>query len=594
MAGKIPSAFIQELLARIDLVELIDARVPLKRSGNNFLARCPFHNEKTPSFNVSREKQFYHCFGCGAHGNAIDFLREYDRLAFFEAVESLADSVGLKLPTSPDREMENRREDLTNQLFEVQERAARFYHDQFKTNPEAARAIAYLKQRGVTGELAQRYRLGYAPPGWQNLPKSWPHALLESAGLVISKDGKNYDRFRDRIMFPIRNRRGRVVGFGGRVLGDETPKYLNSPETPVFKKHREIYGLYELLKAQAKPRYIVVVEGYMDVIALAQYGVSNAVATLGTATSGEHIDCIFRYVNEIVFCFDGDRAGREAAWKALEASLPALRDGRTLRFLTLPDGQDPDSLIRSEGTESFLARVENAPPFSRYFVERLKQRLGFATIATPEQRAALVHNANPLIAKLPAGSFREAIENELANLAGRALVEGRERPATRGEIARAESAHDRTVPSLLRRFLGLLLQNPHLAAAIPPDNRRRLETNAKAGELIRKLLRLLDERPSLSLGGLLEYFRDTPEEAWIGKLSEGSTGLISADETAACLEAVKCIDESANTIFRDLLDRLDEQMRTERLDALIQKSTMTTLTPEENEEMRILTTWRQA
>lgn len=570
MAGKIPREFIHDLLARVDIVDLIDARIPLKRSGQNFTCRCPFHNEKSPSFNVSRDKQFYHCFGCGAHGNAISFLIEYDRLTFVEAVRSLAESMGMPIPSDPSRDSAKAQDEPVADLYDVQDRAARFYQHQLKAHPAAGRAIEYLKRRGVTGELAQRFRLGYAPPGWRNLPTELPIPLMQKAGLVIAKDDRSYDRFRDRIMFPIRDRRGRVVGFGGRVMGDETPKYLNSPETPVFKKHKEVYGLYELLKAQAKPRRIIVVEGYMDVIALAQHGIPHAVATLGTATSGEHVDLLFRYANELVLCFDGDTAGQNAAWKALEASLPSLREGRSLKFLGLPEGHDPDSLVRAEGAESFLGRVENAQPFSRYFIVQLTHRLGLAALVTPEQRAAFLGSAKPLLEKLPAGSFLEEMERELEAVVGRPVSSIGVKPTVPEDSAHRK---EQAAPSLWRTFLALLLQNPELASSISKDIRARLERHGKAGELLREILGLLDSRPGMNVGGLLECFRETPEEAWINKLVGLKTNVAN---------------DLIQVVFADILVRLDSQMRSDRLGELIHKSKATRLNPEEREEMRSL------
>lgn len=570
MAGKIPREFIHDLLARVDIVDLIDARIPLKRVGQNFTCRCPFHNEKSPSFNVSRDKQFYHCFGCGAHGNAISFLIEYDRLTFVEAVRSLAESMGMPIPTDPSWNSVKTQDEPVADLYDVQDRAARFYQHQLKAHPAAGRAIEYLKRRGVTGELARRFRLGYAPPGWRNLPMELPIPLMQKAGLVIAKDNRSYDRFRDRIMFPIRDRRGRVVGFGGRVMGDETPKYLNSPETPVFKKHKEVYGLYELLKAQAKPRRIIVVEGYMDVIALAQHGIPHAVATLGTATSSEHVDLLFRYTNELVLCFDGDTAGQNAAWKALEASLPSLREGRSLKFLGLPEGHDPDSLVRAEGAESFVGRIENAQPFSRYFVAQLTHRLGLAALVTPEHRAAFLGSAKPLLEKLPAGSFSEEMERELAEVVGRPVPD----VAVKSVSPEVSSYRkEQAAPSLWRTFLALLLQNPELATLIPKEVRVRLEGHGKAGELLREILGLLDSRPGMNVGGLLECLRETPEEAWINKLLVLKTNVAN---------------DLTQVVFADTLARLDGQMRGERLDELIHKSKTIRLNADEREEMRSL------
>ncbi|MFM1892488.1 MAG: hypothetical protein RLZ44_1565, partial [Pseudomonadota bacterium] len=359
MAGKIPQRFIDDLIARVDIVDVINQRVPLKKAGHEYKACCPFHDEKTPSFTVSPTKQFYHCFGCGAHGTAIGFLMDYDRLSYPEAIEALADDLGLEVPHEAGVE---RGPDLSP-LYEILEQAARFYAWQLRRHPDSARAVEYLRQRGVSGEIAADFRIGFAPPGWDNLLRELggdARAVdsLRGAGLISEpEDGKRYDRLRDRIVFPILDARGRVVGFGGRVLGAGEPKYLNSPETPVFHKGRELYGLYQAKQAVKQLERLLVVEGYMDVVALAQFGIRYAVATLGTATTAEHLEKLFRSVPEVVFCFDGDRAGRDAAWKALETALPLLREGRQARFLFLPEGEDPDTLVRREGAAAFAARV---------------------------------------------------------------------------------------------------------------------------------------------------------------------------------------------------------------------------------------------
>ncbi|BBA36628.1 DNA primase [Methylocaldum marinum] len=572
MAGKIPRQFIQELIARIDLVELIDARVPLKQVGNNFTARCPFHSEKTPSFTVSRVKQFYHCFGCGAHGNAIDFLMGYDHLSFVEAVESLAASAGLKIPEDAQSTAVDPDSNLAKAIYALQEAVSRFYANQFRIHPEASRAVAYLRGRGVTGEVAQQFRLGYAPPGWQNLTSEFSPELLEAAGLMIVKGEKAYDRFRDRIIFPIRDRRGRVVGFGGRVMGAETPKYLNSPETLVFKKHKEVYGIYELLKQSPRPERILVVEGYMDVIALAQNGIFNAVATLGTATSADHVELLFRYTDEVVFCFDGDSAGQKAAWKALHASLSHLRDGRQIRFFILPDGHDPDSLVRAEGAVSFVNRLDTALPFSDYFFRCLTHRLDLGAL---EGRASLVNNAKPLINKLPAGVFREMIETRLVELAGYGAVEpsGKAAKIVGAPQLGGAPRNSRMQPSASRMVLALLVQNPELATMVGGGLRERLCLANKNGYLIEKVLRLLDENPGLTIGGILEHFRGAPEEKFISNLMQWDT-LLPQDGIRA--------------EFSDALMRFERQLKRERLEALIKKSKETQLSSEEREEMRVL------
>ncbi|HKJ77760.1 MAG TPA: DNA primase, partial [Gammaproteobacteria bacterium] len=359
MAGRIPQSFIDDLLSRVDIVEVIDARVPLKKAGRDYAACCPFHDEKTPSFTVSPTKQFFHCFGCGAHGTALGFLMEYDHMGFVEAVEELAAKQGLEIPYEGGAPAAGPGRDL-KPLYDLLGQADRYFRHQLRNHPAAAKAVDYLKGRGVSGEVAAAFGLGYAPPGWDGLLQALGRddgALkrLVEVGLLIEReeDRRRYDRFRDRVIFPIRDPRGRTVGFGGRVLGDDKPKYLNSPESEVFHKGRELYGLYEAQQAVRRPERLLVVEGYMDVVALAQHGIANAVATLGTAATADHLQRLFRVTGEVVFCFDGDEAGGKAAWRALENAMPQMRDGRQVRFMFLPQGEDPDSLVRAIGGEAF-------------------------------------------------------------------------------------------------------------------------------------------------------------------------------------------------------------------------------------------------
>ncbi|HBG95423.1 MAG TPA: DNA primase, partial [Chromatiaceae bacterium] len=388
MAGLITAEFKERLLARIDIVDLVSARVELKKVGTQFKARCPFHTEKTPSFFVTPERQTYHCFGCGVHGNAIDFLIEYDRLDFREAIEELAHQAGIPLPES--NQSPDQGPDL-KPLYAMLERAALLFQQQLREHPDAARALDYLKRRGLSGEIAQRFSIGYAPPGWDFLLRSLGGSSTEQqqlldVGLLAERDGRRYDRFRDRILFPIHDRRGRVIGFGGRVLGDAEPKYLNSPETPVFHKGRELYGLYQMQQAQRRPSRVLVVEGYLDAIALAQFDIPYAVATLGTATTPEHIKRLLRVAPELVFCFDGDRAGRKAAWKALQTALPLASGNQPIRFLFLPDGEDPDTLVRKEGRNAFEQRLTAATLLSDYLFEHLSAEID---LASAEGRAKL-------------------------------------------------------------------------------------------------------------------------------------------------------------------------------------------------------------
>ncbi|CAN0414720.1 unnamed protein product, partial [Discosporangium mesarthrocarpum] len=424
MAGLIPQSFIDDLLHRVDIVEVIDKRVNLKKAGKNYTACCPFHNEKTPSFSVQPEKQFYYCFGCGAGGNAIGFVMNYDGSDFPAAVESLARDAGLEVPREESK-AEARRHSENNKLVDVLEQASRFYQTQLRQNAQKAEAVNYLKSRGLSGEIARDYGLGFAPPGWDNLLQAIggsdeaDQALLK-AGMIIQKDNPRdgderhyYDRFRHRIMFPIRDSRGRTVAFGGRVLGDDKPKYLNSPETPVFHKGSELYGLYEAKRAGSKFERILMVEGYMDVIALAQSGIRNAVATLGTATSERHLARLFRQTQEVVFCFDGDEAGRKAAWRALETTLPQMEDGRQVRFLFLPEGMDPDDYVRQRGQDAFVQAVAEATALEDYFYRKLAEDID---LETSQGKARLSNLAKPLLRTLPRGVFAQLMLDRLSEI----------------------------------------------------------------------------------------------------------------------------------------------------------------------------------
>lgn len=567
MAGRLPREFIDDLIARIDIVDLIDARVPLKKSGSSFLARCPFHSEKTPSFSVSREKQFYHCFGCGAHGNAISFLMDYEHQSFPEALETLATLAGIDLPKAMATPGANPSASL-QPVYDILERAAGFYIQQLRDHPDAEQAKIYLRKRGLTGEIARRYRLGYAPPGWNSLPADWPRTLLIQSGLVIEKGRSCYDRFRHRIMFPIRDRRGRVIGFGGRTLGDDTPKYLNSPETEVFRKGKELYGLHELLESTPRPRRILVVEGYLDVIALAQHGINDAVATLGTSTSAEHVHLLFRFTREIVFCFDGDAAGHKAAWRALEASLPLLQEGREIRFIHLPAGEDPDSLIRKEGREAFERRIGQASPFSDYLFRTLQTDLDLRSI---EGRATLQKQARELLDRLPVGAFRTLMEQRLSELTGVVT----QAPASKSlENRLGHPSGQVRPPSAWRNVVTLLLHRPQLAKLISPEIRARLIGNPRAGPLIARILEYTDLRDTPTAGMLFEHLRETPE----GELARNllKPGLLTPEE-------------GMEREFVDALDRVRALLRDERLSQLIDKSKVAQLTDSEREELRKLT-----
>ncbi|MEK9927574.1 MAG: DNA primase, partial [Halieaceae bacterium] len=419
--ARIPEKFIDDLLDRVDIVEVIDRRVKLRKSGKNFSACCPFHDEKTPSFSVNPEKQFYYCFGCGAGGNAIGFVMDYERMEFPEAVESLAQTCGLEVPREEVKPGEKPAQDSNRPLLEQLEQAARFYEHGLRRHEQASRAVTYLKGRGLTGEIAKQFRIGFAPPGWDNLlttlgTQDSQQKLLMTGGMLVKNDkDRVYDRFRDRIMFPILDARGRVIAFGGRVLGDDKPKYLNSPETPVFQKSRELYGLYQARKAERSLDRIVVVEGYMDVIALAQFGITYAVATLGTATSEAHLERLFRHVPEVVFCFDGDEAGRRAAFRALESTLPAMEDGRQARFLFLPEGEDPDTVVRDKGREHLEHLFDTATPLETFLFDQLAQGIDTSTL---DGKARFSKMAAPFLHQLPEGVFKTLMYQDLAERTG--------------------------------------------------------------------------------------------------------------------------------------------------------------------------------
>ena len=423
MAGLIPQSFIDDLLNRTDIVDVVSSRVQMKKAGKNYTACCPFHKEKTPSFSVSPDKQFYYCFGCGAGGNALGFIMDHDNLDFPQAVEELAKAAGMEVPREESGRAHKPRQPTDSPLYPLLTAAADFYRQALKSHPARKAAVDYLKGRGLTGEIARDFGLGFAPPGWDNLYKHLSSDTLQQkamidAGLLVenAETGKRYDRFRDRVMFPIRDSRGRIIAFGGRVLGDDKPKYLNSPETPVFHKGQELYGLFEARKFNRSLDEIIVVEGYMDVIALAQQGLRNAVATLGTATSEEHMKRLFRVVPSVLFCFDGDQAGRNAAWRALEATLPCLQDGRRARFLFLPEGEDPDTLVRSEGTDAFKARInQHAQPLADYFFQQLTEE---ADPRSLEGKAHMATLAAPLIDKVPGANLRTLMRQRLSEITG--------------------------------------------------------------------------------------------------------------------------------------------------------------------------------
>ena len=507
----IPQSFIQDLLGRVDIVEVVDRYVKLKRAGANYVACCPFHSEKSPSFTVSPTKQFYHCFGCGAHGTAVGFLMEHGGMGFVEAVKDLAQSVGMKVPEEPRSESAQRKAQQGESLHEVLLRAAQHYRNQLKDAPQA---IAYLKKRGLSGDIAKRFGIGYVPDEWQNLAAAFSDydgPMLATAGLVKSKeDGKRYDVFRNRIIFPIVDVRGNVIGFGGRVLGDGEPKYLNSPETPVFEKGRELYGLYQARRAIHDAGRAVVVEGYMDVVALAQSGVEYAVATLGTATTPLHVQKLLRQTDEVVFCFDGDNAGRRAAWRALENSLALLADGKQLKFLFLPEGEDPDTYVRKHGKSAFEGLLDKgAVPLSRFLIDELTGRVD---LATAEGRAKCVHEAKPLLKQMPANALRMQLTRELAEKC-RLLPEEVAQLCELGTTAPAKPqaaparVSRKPVTSLAEQILRALVSSPACAGKIGAGQRALLNTPELAAVAV--LVDAVKDTGADTPGKLFEATRDT-------------------------------------------------------------------------------------
>ena len=505
----IPDSFIQELLNRVDIVDVIDRSVPLKKSGANYSACCPFHNEKSPSFTVSPTKQFYHCFGCGAHGSALGFIMEYQGISFVEAVHELAKSVGMIVPQETRTPQEVARAKAVPGLQEVMQQAATYYKAELK---KSQRAIEYLKGRGLSGQVAARYQVGYAPAGWQNLEAMFPdyrHEVLQTAGLVIDNEqGRRYDRFRDRIMFPIHDQKGQVIGFGGRVLesADAGAKYLNSPETPLFQKGQELYGLFLARRAIREAGRVLVVEGYMDVVALAQYGIEYAVAALGTATTPTHITKLMRQTDDIVFCFDGDNAGRGAAWRAAINALPALKDGLRLSFLFLPAEHDPDSYVRAFGKEAFEALMEQALPLSQYLVQELSAK---NPLQSQEDRVQFLNEAEPILKQIQAPRLALLLRKRIAELADISTEEMRRMiklPETNRAKPRSAPKQARTTMSLQRRFALMAIIQPHLVQA---QDAEWVTDNAAEDEMMRQVVQSALDNPAAKPVAILHALEST-------------------------------------------------------------------------------------
>lgn len=604
MAGLIPQSFIDDLLNRTDIVDVVGSRVQLKKTGKNYNACCPFHKEKTPSFTVSPDKQFYYCFGCGAGGNALGFVMDHDHLDFPQAVEDLAKRIGMDVPREERGPGNRSRQPVDSPLYPLLAAASDYYRQALKSHPARKAAVDYLKGRGVSGIIARDFALGFAPPGWDGLLKHLGEDPLQQkamidAGLLIenTETGRRYDRFRDRIMFPIRDSRGRVIAFGGRVLGDDKPKYLNSPETPVFHKGQELYGLFEARQHNRNLDEIMVVEGYMDVIALAQLGLRNAVATLGTATSEEHLKRLFRLVPSVLFCFDGDSAGRKAAWRALEATLPNLQDGRRARFLFLPEGEDPDSLVRREGTEAFQARIhQQARSLADYFFEQLSEE---ADPRSLEGKAHLATLAAPLIEKIPGANLRTLMRqrlSDLTGLGGEALQQLQPAPPAPTQAAPMDSPPPYGQPRSERPPMGQRRSSPRAsraASGVEPPNLSALRTLLHHPELAQKvenagsfaaeddtyaqllvaLLEALQKNPRLRALHLIARWHGTEQGRLLRALAE-KEWLIAPD--------------NLEQQFFDTITRLVTRQRERRLEHLLQKARLTDLSADEKDQLRRL------
>jgi len=582
MAGRIPRQFIDDLLARADIVDLIDSRVPLKKAGKNYQACCPFHNEKSPSFTVSQDKQFYHCFGCGEHGNAISFLMEFERLDFVDAIEELASYCGVEVVREENNASpaEQRQQQKIYQQkqddYELMNQVSRFYQQQLKTATDKETAIAYLKGRGLSGEVVKRFSIGYISDAWDGMmkvfsPQGKANQQLVDLGMAIQGDkNRPYDRFRGRIMFPIRDKRGRVIGFGGRVLGDEKPKYLNSPETRVYHKGQELYGLYEAKQANKNLERLVVVEGYMDVVALAQHGVDYAVASLGTATTSEQLQTMFRTVKEVICCYDGDRAGRDAAWRAMENALPLIRDGFSLKFVFLPDGEDPDSLIREKGQQAFEDIIDKAMPLSKFLFEHLMKQVDMSSL---EGRAALVESFQPYLTKLPDSILKDAIINDIANNFGTGSEQFLAKIAKNINIPdKIKKPKNNTKITPVRLAIALLLEHPHIVTELG-DISVLAPLQVPGIDLLMQLLRLCQQNPEIKTAQLLEYFRDTEQGKQLAKLM--------------CWQHHVAANTAAD-VFLDSIEKLLNDFVEKRTEFLLQKARVKQITPQEVQELQTI------
>ncbi len=557
---QIPREFIQLLLARTELVDLIDGRIPLrKKSSNNYFACCPFHTEKSASFSVSQNKQFYYCFGCGAHGNAIDFLMQYDRLSFPEAIEALAKLAGMEIPREANTAAKPA---VSNDIYDLLANITKYYQTELR---KSERAIDYLKERAMTGEIARDFCIGYAPPGWDHVLQTFGKTAslkqqLLDAGMLIKKDeGGYYDRFRERIMFPIHDRRGRVIGFGGRVLDKGEPKYLNSPETPVFQKGHELYGLYQALQANRQLDRVLIVEGYMDVIALFQHEITYAVATLGTATTTHNLQRLFRYSKEIIFCFDGDQAGRTAAWRALQVALPIARDDIQIRFMFLPEGEDPDTLVRKEGKAAFEQLMQAALPLSSFFFQSISAQ---SDLSNMDGRARFVNLATEHLNQLPAGILQKMMFEELAK---KARIDVAQLTQPQKRTHKKPSASKARSPSSLRLAITLLVQEPQLATNI---NEVMPIFEIPGAALFIELLENIKQYAFPNTGALLEFWRDRTEATLLKKLAQ----------TEHMIPAAGLKNE-----FLGAIEQLRKLAHNQQINQLLEKAGQNALSPEEKQ-----------
>jgi DNA primase len=580
MSGLIPQHFIDDLIARVDIVEVMGNRIQLKKAGKEFKSVCPFHDDSNPSLTISPAKGFYHCFSCGAHGTAVGFLMNYEHLSFVEAIESLASNLGIEIPYEKNQQPIKK----NNNLFDLLEKIQAHYQLELKNDKSA---INYLKNRGITGKIAKRFNIGYAPSGWRNILDSFGTSSTEiekliTLGLVIPKDSNHYDRFRERVMFPIRDNRGRFIGFGGRILNQDQPKYLNSPETPLFHKGRELYGLYECQQALRKIERLVVVEGYMDVISLAQHGIDYAVASMGTATTDDHFNRLFRLTDYIYFCFDGDQAGLDAAWRALNNALKHIREGRQIKFVFLPENDDPDTFIKKNSASIFEKELNNGKDLSDFLIEKLAEDIDIKSI---DGKARLAEKAKPLISIIPDGIFKELIVNKLSESVGlsakklASLISEHKKNNLKIATEQKQRIFNNKVQNNKKEKTSITKKAITLILNYPPIGRQAdlnlIEKNIEPGtEILKKLIQTIQKKPDINTAGLIEYWRNDAEGKFLGQLA--SKELPGNDEFNAQAE------------LNDCLTQLNKSYTKTRVTSLINKQRNENLSNDEKKELNIL------